>query len=229
MNESMNILVVDDEGIVALDIAQALEGMGHKITGIAKNGEKAIEMSHKVRPDLALMDINLGEGLDGIDTAARLKECCDIPVIYLTAYSDEKTISRAVETDPLGYIVKPFKEGELLAAVRLAAYKRRKKNVALDSGRSDLGKGYAYAKASATLFYGEMEISLTKNERKLISILVGARGAIVPFETIDYEIWPNKAVSESARRTLVYRLNSKLDHQIIQTVIGVGCRIDIAS
>jgi DNA-binding response OmpR family regulator len=225
----MNILVVDDEGIVALDIAQALEEMGHKVTGIAKNSEKAMEMSQKVRPDLALMDINLGEGPDGIDTAAYLKECCDIPVIYLTAYSGEKTISRAIETDPLGYIVKPFKEGELLAAVRLAAYKRRKKNVAPDSGRSDLGKGYAYAKASATLFYGEMEIPLTKNERKLISLLVDARGTIVPFERIEYEIWPDKAVSESTRRTLIYRLNSKLDHQIIQTLSGVGCKIDMVS
>ena len=121
-----NILVVEDEAIVSKDIQQSLKKLGYNIVGASATGEKAIELANEYKPDLVLMDIMLKGDMSGIDTAEKIKETLNIPVIYLTAYADENTLSKAKVTEPYGYIIKPFKEIDLHTSIEMALYKHSK-------------------------------------------------------------------------------------------------------
>jgi PAS domain S-box-containing protein len=120
---SFKILVVEDESIVAMDIKHRLESMGYLVPAITSSGEEAVEKAAETIPDLVLMDIVLKGEMDGIDAAQQIKDSLDIPVVYLTAYSDERTLKRAKITGPFGYIIKPFEDRELHSAIEVALYK----------------------------------------------------------------------------------------------------------
>jgi two-component system, response regulator PdtaR len=117
------IMLVEDEVIVAADVRHRLEGMGYQVTGIVDKGEDAIEKAGETRPNLVLMDIVLKGEMDGIEAAQKIRELYDIPIIYLTAYSDEKTLERAKITEPFGYVLKPFEDREIQSAIEMAIYK----------------------------------------------------------------------------------------------------------
>jgi len=119
------ILIVEDEGIEALDIRNRLKSLGYPDPDIACSGEEAIEKVEKACPDLVLMDIMLHGGIDGVTAAQRMHAQFDIPVVYLTAYADEDTLRRAKITEPFGYLVKPFKERELHITIDMALYKHK--------------------------------------------------------------------------------------------------------
>lgn len=119
-SQASRILVVEDERIVARDIQEILQKFGYTSIGIATNGEKAIQMAREIRPDLVLIDIVLGTGfIDGVETVVKLKEILDVPVIYVTADSDEATLKRARVTEPFGYILKPINVRELEITVEM--------------------------------------------------------------------------------------------------------------
>lgn len=120
------ILIVEDEGIVAKDIQQTLVKLGYSVIGICPEGEKAIEKALELKPDLILMDIMLRGKMTGIDTAAQIHQNYSVPIIYLTAYADKDTLSKAKITQPHGYIIKPFKEVDIRTAVEIALYKHKK-------------------------------------------------------------------------------------------------------
>ncbi|MDD2439453.1 MAG: response regulator [Methanosarcinaceae archaeon] len=121
--ESGRILVVEDEHIVAMGIKKMLKSLGYKVTGIASSGEEAISKAESTFPDLVLMDIMLKGNIDGIEAAEAIKNIADIPIIYLTAYSDGKVLERAKKTGPYGYIVKPFDENDLHSSIEMALYR----------------------------------------------------------------------------------------------------------
>src|SRR5512136_1674738 len=118
-----DILIVEDENIVALDMRMRLEAMGYRVLDVVDTGGLALERALALSPDLVLMDIKLKGGQDGIDAARALRERAEVPVIFVTAFTDEKTLERAKRTSPYGYIVKPFHERELRIAIELAIYK----------------------------------------------------------------------------------------------------------
>jgi two-component system, cell cycle sensor histidine kinase and response regulator CckA len=118
-------LIVEDEGIVAMDIEHSLRRLGYTNIEIASSGEAALDLIGKKKPELILMDILLKGGMDGVEAAGRIKELCDIPVIYMTAYADEHTLERAKITEPYGYILKPFEERELHTTIEMALYKHK--------------------------------------------------------------------------------------------------------
>jgi len=119
------IQIVEDEDIVARDLKRRLEEMGYVVTAIVNTGAAAVEEARASRPGLILMDIMLKGEMDGISAAGEILESLDIPVIYLTAYSDEKTLERAKITEPFGYILKPFEERELHSSIEMALYKHK--------------------------------------------------------------------------------------------------------
>ncbi|MGG6239836.1 putative bifunctional diguanylate cyclase/phosphodiesterase [Nodosilinea sp. AN01ver1] len=121
--DKKTILVVEDEIVVAMDLQATLIDLGHEVPEIVISGEAAIQKALELRPDLVLMDIHLSADLDGIDAAAAITQVLDIPVVYLTAYADEKTLQRASLTAPFGYILKPFEVRELRANIEIAFYK----------------------------------------------------------------------------------------------------------
>jgi CheY-like chemotaxis protein len=119
------ILVVEDEAIIAIQIKKNLENMGYDVTNTASSGKEAIEKAGMDIPDLALLDIVLKGDMDGIETATELISRYNLPIIYLTAYSDKRILERAMVTEPYGYLVKPFNETELKANVEMALYKHK--------------------------------------------------------------------------------------------------------
>jgi two-component system, response regulator PdtaR len=114
------ILVAEDENIVALNIKKTLESIGYKVTAVVNNGEEAIKQVENNKPDLILMDIMLKGLTDGIEAAEIISKNYNIPIVFLTALSDEKTIDRAAFTKPYGYLLKPFTTGEMHTAVENA-------------------------------------------------------------------------------------------------------------
>jgi len=117
------ILVVEDEVIIAMEIADRLKSMGYDVLRIVANGQMAIESVLKEKPDLILMDIMIQGDIDGIETATKIHEFSDVPVIYLTANADESTLERAKVSDAFGYLIKPFEEKELNTTIEMALYK----------------------------------------------------------------------------------------------------------
>ena len=119
------LLIVEDEVIVALDIEDRLAALGYQLVGHALTGEGALELTRELRPDLVLMDIRLQGDMDGIAAAAEIRRRFHVPVIFLTAYSEDETLERAKLSEPYGYILKPFDDRELKSAVEIALYKHR--------------------------------------------------------------------------------------------------------
>ena len=114
------IAVVEDERVVAYHLSQQLKRMGYSIAFIASSGKQVLERMQDQQPDVILMDISIDGDMDGIETASRLPSDPSIPIIYLTAYSEEETLSRARQTKPYGYLLKPFSERELHATIQMA-------------------------------------------------------------------------------------------------------------
>jgi PAS domain S-box-containing protein len=120
---SLDIVIVEDEAITALDIKRKLEHWGHSSPKVAHSGADAIQIVNERNPDLILMDIVLKGEIDGIETVTEIKKSHDIPIIYLTAHSEEKIMARAKYTEPYGYLIKPIDEKELFFAIESAFYK----------------------------------------------------------------------------------------------------------
>lgn len=143
------IMVVEDEGIIAQDIKNCLEGLGYIVPDVVFTGKEAIQRAEELHPDLVLMDIVLKGDIDGIETAAEIRKKYNIPIVYLTAYEDDRTLKRAKMTEPLGYILKPFEERYLRSSIEMALYKH------------------------------QMETKLKENERWLSAILQSVGDAVI--------------------------------------------------
>ena len=118
-----NILVVEDEAIVALDLSQRLTGLGYRVVDTVAEGEKVVAAVLEHNPDLVLMDLRLAGALDGIATARQVALVRDVPIVFLTAHSDPETLAQACLTGPFGYILKPFDERELHTQLEIALYR----------------------------------------------------------------------------------------------------------
>lgn len=120
MDQMITVLVVEDEIITAIDIKSSLENLGYHVPPIAATGQEALDQAAKFQPDIILMDIVLKGEIDGIETANRIRDRQRIPIIFLTAYSDDATLARAGISEPFGYLLKPFDDRELHTTIQMA-------------------------------------------------------------------------------------------------------------
>ena len=120
MDVKTKIMVVEDLNITALDIKNRLRRLGYEVPAVVATGEQAIQEAEETGPDLILMDIKLKGDMDGIEAAIRIRSRLDIPIVYLTANTDETTLQRAKATGPRGFVQKPFQEKELQDAILIA-------------------------------------------------------------------------------------------------------------
>lgn len=160
-----NVLVVEDESIVSKDIQHSLKKLGYNVVGAASTGERAFELAASEHPDIILMDIMLKGSINGIETAEKVKRELNIPVIYLTAYADEATLSKAKVTEPYGYIIKPFKEVDLHTSIEMALYK--------------------YSKEREVLKERDLFYSLIENKESKDFIFVKSKSRLVKIKTND--------------------------------------------
>jgi len=218
---SKNILIVEDESIVAMEIDSYLTQCDYNIVGICTNGDDAYNMAINSDVDLILMDIFLINS-NGIDTAIKIKEKkSNMPIIFLTAYMDEETIDKAVATNPVAYLIKPFNRKELLASIKIAL---RDKNSLSSTMVGDiyLDDEFSFDSDASQLICCGEEIHLTKKERHLLIFFIENRNRLLSNDMIEYEIWPDKPSNDGRRRSLLSRLRSKLKHKFIKTVSSEG-------
>lgn len=119
------VLIVENESLVGCDLAATLSALGYEVAGVCRSGEEALPMADDLRPDVVLMDVQLAGQLDGIETARRMQKRNPVSVIYLTARSDADTVARAGDTNPCGYLLKPYTEDELRATLEMAVARHR--------------------------------------------------------------------------------------------------------
>ena len=119
------ILIVEDEFILANDLALRLQDLGYAVVGVAATGADAVALADRQHPNLVLMDIHLQGPLDGVDAALEIRRRQRLPVVFLTAYADDDTLQRAKLAEPFGYILKPFEDRELRTLIEIALYKHR--------------------------------------------------------------------------------------------------------
>jgi len=144
--DTTSILIVEDEQIVAKNIEKRLVAAGYNVTSTVSTGEEALEAVKEVKPDLVLMDIKLKGKIDGIETAHTLRQRYQLPIIFLTSYTDEDTFQRAKITEPFGYLIKPFEIKELNRVIEIAIYKNKifnelhdtkmRLDIAIEAGRT---------------------------------------------------------------------------------------------
>ncbi len=151
------ILVVENEIIIACDIKTCLEKAGYIVPAIAAYGEQAITKAAELCPDLVLMDVMLKGNMSGIEAAAEIGNRFNIPVVYLTAYSDQSNLQKAKTTQPFGYILKPFEETQLITTIEIALNKHQTEVVM----REALEKEKEYQKNQSRFF------SMVSHEKKI--------------------------------------------------------------
>ena len=141
----MRVLVAEDETIIRLDLRDLLERSGFEVCAEARDGEEAVALARSERPDIAIMDVKMPK-LDGIEAARRILDDRPIPIVMLTAYGQDELVSRAVEAGVFGYLVKPFREQDLLPAIHTARA-RHEELSALREEAASLAEALASRKA----------------------------------------------------------------------------------
>jgi len=217
------ILIVEDEAIVALELKTELEKLDCFVLDIVCTQKDALAAIKKELPDIIMMDIKLGKKENGITIVKEIQKKQDIAIIYLTAFSDDETMQRAFSTNPIGYIVKPFKTQELKTHIQLAMFKLNQNDLSIiNKDHIPIGEDFYFDLENKQLYYRNNFIKLGKKEKILLAILVDANHAKVPFATIEEAIWNGNETSTSALRTLVYRLKGKVGNNIIEVTYGYG-------
>ena len=143
--EPVRVLVAEDETIIRLDLREILERAGFEVCAEARDGEEAVELALSAEPDLAILDVKMPR-LDGIEAARRILDERPIPIVMLTAYGQDELVSRAVEAGVFGYLVKPFREADLLPAIHTARA-RHEELVALREEAESLAEALSARKA----------------------------------------------------------------------------------
>ncbi len=219
-----NILIVEDESIVALELSGYVETLGFKVAGIASSADQAYKILQKHEIDLILMDIYIKGKVDGISCAKEIKKSRDISLIYISAFSDDETLQRAIETDPSSYLIKPLNRMELKVAMRIAI---KNSSDSFARGNIIFDSEFSFDTANSELILHGESIHITKQEKVLLSLLLASKNSIVSIYEIENHLWPDKQSNENTRRALVSRLRSKLKYKFLETIHSIGYRINI--
>ena len=147
------ILVVEDEALVALHLEQRLQMLGHSVVSTAFSGTDALEQTAAHLPDLVLMDINLGRGISGIEAAQQINRVFDIPVVFVTAHSNDAILQKASAAGPYGYVLKPFEDSALRVTIEIALSKHQ-----LDQERTRILEELGASKARVKTLRGLLPI-----------------------------------------------------------------------
>jgi len=217
----LTLLIVEDESLVALDLAETVRTYGFEVVGICADGEEALRRAEALRPDIILMDIRIRGAYDGIETAGRIYDRYRPALIFLTAFSDTAHIERAAALHPLGYLIKPVNPRELFALLAMASARRSDAPV----GDITFDDDFGYDSANGRLIHGDAPVNLTRREQQLLDLLLRSKNAVVSLYEVENAIWPDKAPNENTRRSLIGRLRAKLDNRFIETLPGEGYRI----
>ena len=247
--DAFKVLIVEDDEVTAMNLKMSLEKQGYDVVSIS---DTALQAPNKIKvydPQIVLVDISLQKNNDGIELARYIKDKHHLPFIYLTAHTDSAIIEQAKQTEPYGYIVKPFDPNSLHATIQMAMYKfdeesKRHNHIndlkidklnlekllynkkASDKPIVPFGDGYHLDISVCESFYHNKKIKLTKKENAFIRLLVAQLGLVVSFEQAINYVWEEEGATENSVRTLVWRLRNKLPTDILKNASGIGYYIE---
>lgn len=231
VKKEIEVLIVEDETVLAFGMEASLEDLGYSISGIESSAQNAISHVENNLPDIVIMDINLKGPESGIKAANEIWKKFNIPIIFLTSYSDEQTFKEAMSSEPYAYILKPCRDRELDLAIKTALHKHKyffkNKNCLDEEYLVKLVGGYEYNKAKRVLYKDKEAIKLTGNEIKFFDILSHKKGETVSFERILSYIYRDDYSEIGKLRTLVYRLRMKLEVDLFDNAYEFGYRLKI--
>lgn len=234
MQKDINILIVEDETLLAMGMKCALNEFNYNVSGIETTGKNAIEHVKKNQPDLVLMDIHLKDTMNGIEAAKYIWQYYKIPIIFLTSYGDTKTISEAMSCEPYAYLLKPCRDEEIRASIETTLHKhnyffKNKDVLGRDKNTKTvfLEDNFSFDKAKGILYKEDKPLKLTGNEVKLLQLLSDYPKEPVNFNRISTYIWREDAYDLAKLRTLIYRLKVKIGSNLIENVFELGYKLKI--
>lgn len=219
----MKVLIIEDDSIVAMHIRETVEGHNHEVVGVAKSAQGALKLAEQTPLNLVISDINIDGEIDGIECCKMLQDTYHCSVILVSAYNDQTTLKNASTLDFTGYLIKPFREDELLTLLDLIVLRENDKNL---YKRKKINDSYDYCPIHQTFYRNEEVIELTQKEKSFLEALIRANGAIVSYDHLSEMIWYGEEVSDEARRQLVYRLKHKLPDFPLKLVKGIGYKLE---
>ena len=220
-----HILIVEDNGMVAIEVQDVLKAMGIIDIYMASNYTRAIELYKSKKPNMLLLDIDLQEEKDGIDIAKQIRKTDDIPIIYLTADADEGTIERASLTKPSSYLTKPFSQEGLKTAITLAWSMYHNHTLSYND-LCHLSSHHSYDYITGNLYELDSAIHLSPKEKALIEIFCQYKKQILTTTSLVNLIWMGDTpTSDNVLRTLIYRLHKKLKHSFLEYLSPTGYRV----
>ncbi len=228
--KEINILIVEDESIVAMEIESYIKKLGYSVVGTCSNADDALKAVEQNSIDIIMMDIRLKGELDGVETAIRIKKSYPhIEILFLTAHLDDYNVDRAIKVDPTAYLSKPFNREELRVFLKIALRKINRNTISDSSSKHTiiLDHEFSYNPINHTLFCCQEIINLTKKENELLGLLIANKNNLLGYYSIENTIWPGKETNTNTLRTLIKRLRQKLKHRFIETVSSRGYRFMI--
>ena len=227
------VLIVEDETVLAIGMEYSLEEYGYIVSGIETTALEAINHVKNNSVDIVLMDIKLKSKMSGIDAARKIWEELKIPIVFLTSYSDDKTIENAMNCEPYGYLLKPCRDEELKVAIETALKKHQlfnKKSEVEDEKKVEkiihCKGGYSYDKSKRILFFNSEIINLTGKEILLFDLLSDYPGQPVSFDRISDYIWDEQYNDIGKLRTLIYRIKTKIGVNLIENIFEHGYKLN---
>jgi DNA-binding response OmpR family regulator len=228
----MNILIVEDEIIPAKYLEKILITAGYTVLSIASKGQQAIDMAKKLNPDIILMDIMLKGSMSGSEAATIIsRNRPNILIVFLTAYSDQEMIDFAVESKAHGYLLKPYRDKEILATLALAkaqinknSPKQTEKTIAENT--IDLIDEYQYDLITKILSHKKKEVPLGPKALALIDLLCKNKSHTVRIDIILDELWESQK-SKQTLRSLIHRIREQTSIDLIQNTNKLGYKIGL--
>ncbi len=241
----IKVLIIEDDDVTALNLKMSLEKLGYEVLSQANDEISAQNKIKIYNPDIVLIDIGLKRNNEGIEIAHFIREKMPRPFIFLTAHSDTQILASAKQTEPYGYIVKPFDPLNLHTTIQMALYRfeeEQKRLVSIDTLKHDkehlekllyvkktsdqplveFGGEYRHDITLGETFYKDQKIKLTKKENAFIRLLVVHLGSVVDFAQATEYVWEREGASDNSVRTLVWRLRNKLPTDVIKNASGIG-------
>ncbi len=217
-----SVMIVEDESVTARYISGIVQKLGIHVANTCDNGRDVLEALKKDTPECLLMDVNIRGSMDGFALNELIQHDYAIPVIFITGYCDNETLSRAYGVNAYGYVVKPFTEQDLETVLSSAWRRYRKEETAPEHKNNEehtlfISKVHRYELDSRRLFCDEKEVCLTMKQNQLLEMLVRHRNSVVSYRELEYALWPEEEVSSSALRTLIYGLRKLAPQLQIKT------------
>ena len=230
----MKVIIVEDEFIPAEFLKEMLEETGAEVLDIIDTGKEAINTCIKLQPDVIFMDVMLADNISGADAAIAIsRQSPHSKIIFLTAYIDEDIIEYAAEANAVGYLTKPYNKMQILATLKLVTQdnEEKKEAVSVEEKKPEiihLKNGYVYLSKQNRLLKDDKEVELGPTAIRLIELLCSQVGISVSNTQIAMHVW-GKEVNNKTLRSLMFRIRSATDGELIKNVSGTGYSIQPAS